>query len=388
MFSRLLNPPESQSFFLFGARGTGKSTLLSTRIPADRALWLDLLDLDLEAELSVRPMALLERLEPVRATPGVEWVVIDEVQKVPALLDVVQLEMGRRRFRFALSGSSARKLKRGAANLLAGRALEHHLFPLTHLELADRFDLDFALRWGSMPAIFSMESESERQDYLRTYANTYVKEEIQAEQLVRKLAPFRAFLDIAADASGQIVNYSKIARAVGSDAVSVKSYFSILEDTLLGFHLPAFDRSVRSRQRQAPKFYFFDLGVQAALRRHLHLPLAESTYEYGRRFEQFVITEIFRLNHYRKADYALSYLRTKDDAEIDLIVERPGAPTFLIEIKSHRRVSEDDVRSVAAFAADLPQSVPLCLSRDEVSRTIRGVKCLPWHKGFAELGLG
>lgn len=119
-----------------------------------------------------------------------------------------------------------------------------------------------------------------------------------------------------------------------------------------------------------------------------NLPLADSTYEYGQRFEQFVITEIFRLNHYRKADYALSYLRTKDDAEIDLIVERPGVPTFLIEIKSSRRVSEDDVRSVATFAADLPKSVPLCLSRDKVSRTIRGVKCLPWRKGIAELGLG
>ena len=316
MFDRLLNLPASRSFFLFGARGTGKSTLLSATIPADRAVWLDLLDLDLEAELTVRPMALMERLEPVRGNRRIEWVVIDEVQKTPALLDVVQKEMGRRRFRFALSGSSARKLKRGAANLLAGRAIEHHLFPLTYIESANRFDLSFVLRWGSMPSVFAIDDEGERQDYLRTYANTYVKEEIQAEQVVRKLTPFRAFLDVAADASAQIVNYSKIARAVGSDPVSVKSYFGILEDTLLGFHLPAYERSLRARQRHAPKFYFFDLGIQAALRRHLHLPLAESTYEFGRRFEQFVITEIFRLNHYRKMDYALSYLRTKDDADM------------------------------------------------------------------------
>jgi predicted AAA+ superfamily ATPase len=204
---------------------------------------------------------------------------------------------------------------------------------------------------------------------------------------LRKLAPFRAFLDVAADASSQIVNYSRLARVVGSDPVSVKSYFGILEDTLLGFHLPAYHRSLRARQRLAPKFFFFDLGIQAALRRHLHLPLAESTYEFGRRFEQFVIMEIFRLNHYRKMDYALSYLRTKDDAEIDLIVERPGSPTYLLEIKSARRVREDDVRTVAAFAASLPKSIPLCLSRDEVSRTIRGVRCLPWRGGIAELGL-
>jgi hypothetical protein len=124
--------------------------------------------------------------------------------------------------------------------------------------------------------------------------------------VLRKLTPFRAFLDVAADASAQIVNYSKIARAVGSDPVSVKSYFGILEDTLLGFHLPAYDRSLRARQRHAPKFYFFDLGIQAALRRHLHLQMSESTYEFGRRFEQFVVTEIFRLNSYRKTDYALS----------------------------------------------------------------------------------
>lgn len=383
--------PKNNSFFLFGARATGKSTALRQLIPADSALWIDLLDLDEEARLQQRPMALAEQLEHLRGggagSARPRWVVVDEIQKVPQLLDVVHREIERGGFLFALTGSSARKIKRGAANLLAGRAFTYHLFPLTHLELGDRFDLDFVLRWGSLPRVFSLTDE-ECADYLRTYANTYLKEEIQAEQIVRKVQPFRAFLEVAAQSAGKIVNYSKIARDISSDPVSVQSYFEILEDTLVGFQLKPFHRSVRKRQRTNPKFYLFDLGVQHALARTLNVPLAPQTYAYGEAFEQFVITEIRRLESYFKKDWDLSYLRTKDDAEIDLIIDRPGLPVALVEIKSSRRIGETEIGALARFAKDMGNAEPLCLSLDPVAKKIRGVACLPWRHGLAELGLG
>jgi uncharacterized protein len=392
MFNRIINIPKSHSFFLFGARGTGKSTLLKQRLSVEKDLWIDLLNLDQEARFQARPMLLAELLDQVAEknskSGDAKWVVIDEIQKIPALLDVVHSQIEKKLFLFALTGSSARKLKRGAANLLAGRAFTCSLFPLTHLELRDKFDLDFILSWGALPEVHSLESDEDRADYLRSYVNTYLKEEIQAEQIVRKIAPFRAFLEVAAQCTGKILNYSKIARDISSDPVSVQSYFEILEDTLLGFQLKPFDQSIRKRQRKNPKFYLFDLGVQRALCRLLSVPVAPQTYGYGNAFEQFIITEIFRLNSYLKKDWEFSYLRTKDDAEIDLIIERPGLPHALVEIKSTRRLDESSLGTMASLSKDLPYSQSFCLSLDPLPRKVRGVSCLPWRTGLEELGLG
>jgi len=386
MFNRIFKLPEQLSFFLFGSRGTGKSTLLKEVFKQQKVIWFDLLDLDVEARLQSRPMDFETELLARAEDRSIQWVVVDEIQKAPALLDLVHRQIEKKRFRFALTGSSARKLKRGTANLLAGRAIEKFLFPLTHFELGDQFKLDFVLRWGSLPRVFGL-SEDERNDYLRTYGNTYLKEEIQAEQIVRNLRPFRSFLEVSSHGSGQIINYSKISRDIGSDPVSVKSYFEILEDTLIGFHLYPFHEPVRKRQRQNPKFYFFDLGVQGALQKMLHVPLEPQTYRFGRAFEQWVIVEIHRLNHYLKKDWTLSYLRTKDDVEVDLIIERPGEPRALIEIKSTERISEDDVRSLARMGKDVPNSTRFCFSLDRIPKIINGVGCLPWWDGLKELGL-
>ena len=385
MFTRIFDLPKTKSFFLFGARGTGKSTLLRTLFKDQQVYWIDLLNLDMEGRYSIRPMLLEEELkaaDPLKTS----WVVIDEIQKVPALLDVVHRLIENRRFRFALTGSSARKLKRGSANLLAGRALQKFLFPLTHVELANQFDLDFVLKWGSLPEVFQLDQE-EREDYLTTYTNTYLKEEVQAEQLIRKIPPFRKFLDIAGQSSGNIINFSKIARDIGSDPVSVKSYFEILEDTLLGFTLPAFERSIRKQQSQSPKFYLFDLGVKHTLSHLLKMPLLPGTYEYGNAFEAFIITEIYRLNSYYKKDWSLSYLRTKEHLEIDLLIERPGQPLALIEIKSSRQVGPDDVRSLARIGRDLKNAQSLCLSLDPIAKEINKVHCYHWEEGFRYLGL-
>jgi predicted AAA+ superfamily ATPase len=385
MILRACKPLKTKSFFLLGARATGKSTLLRDLFSPNEALWFDLLEPELEAEFQTRPLSILERLEPKRKQSNVQWVIVDEVQKAPKLLDPIHQEIERKRFKFALTGSSARKIRRGAANLLGGRALQNYLFPFTRQELGKSFDLDSALNWGTLPEIHTLDPLT-RGETLKSYCNTYLKEEVVAEQLVRKVAPFRSFLEVAGQSSGTTLNLSKIARDIGSDPVSVKSYFEILEDTLLGFHLPAYHSSIRKRLRKSPKFYLFDPGVARALRKRINAPLLKpGTSEYGRAFEHWVILEVFRLNHYRRADYTLSYLSTKDDVEVDLVVERPGMPLALVEIKSTDKVTRDHVRQVAVFRKELPNSLTLCLSRDPVARTIDGVECLPWEQGIERL---
>jgi predicted AAA+ superfamily ATPase len=286
---------------------------------------------------------------------------------------------------FALSGSSSRKLKRGAANLLAGRAFVYSLFPLTHWELGERFKLEEVLAWGTLPKIFQFTSDEERTEFLRAYTLTYLKEEIVAEQLVRNLTPFRNFLEVAAQCNGQVLNYSKIARDIGADTKTVQGYFSILEETLVGISLPAFHTAVRKRQRQSPKFYFFDTGVKRALARTLQQALYPQTYEFGQAFEHWLIIELYRLAHYLSKDWDFSYLLTKDQAEIDLIIHRPGQTTALVEIKSSEHVGEDDTRILNRFAADMPGTQAYCLSRDPGRKTIGQTLCLPWQEGIKEL---
>jgi len=382
MFTRLVKLSKTHSFFLFGARSTGKSTLLEQKLPRDSTLWIDLLDPELEDRLSRRPSALKDIIQ---ASPH-RWVVIDEIQKIPELLDVIHSLSKDKSRNFALTGSSARKLKRGGANLLAGRAFHYVCHPLTHLELGERLSLPEVLQFGSLPEIFSLD-EAEKADFLRAYVETYFNEEIVAEQIVRKLKPFKNFLQVAAQMNGKILNKNRIAADVGVDHITVHNYFEVLEDTLLGFLLEPFSESVRKRQRTAAKFYFFDTGVTRALRRTLEVPLRAGTYEYGEAFEHFVILEIKRLLDYRHPDWRLSYLRTKDDAEIDLIIERPGLPRVAIEIKSTTRIQELDAktRAFSNLVKDLKNTEGFVLSQDPIEQKIENIRCLPWERGLAEL---
>ena len=385
MFSRLLRTGRRSSFFLFGARGTGKTTYIREAFEPDASLYVDLLDPETE-DLYRRTPGRLE--QQVRALPGsVEWILIDEVQRAPRLLDVVHRLIETTGKRFALTGSSSRKLRRGASNLLAGRAFVHNLYPLTVPELQDAFALDDALRFGTLPGIYSLETDEDRKAYLRAYALTYLKEEIVAEQVVRRLDPFRQFLEVAAQSNGAIINYANLARDAGADAKTVASYFGILEDTLVGFLLPAFHRSVRKQQRTNPKFYFFDTGVRRALERALDVPIAAGTYEYGKAFEHFLITQIVHLARYRYPDWKFSYLRTGAGAEIDLLIERPGLPAALVEIKSSRWVDERDVRNLSRFTGDFAEALALCISRDPTRMQFDGVLCVHWSEALAELGL-
>ncbi len=383
MVRRSINILKNNSFFLFGARGVGKTKLIEATIPTEDRLIIDLLD-PLEYEtFSLNPGELSARLND--ASNRVQWVVLDEVQKVPALLDVVHQFIEKGRLKFALTGSSARKLKRGGANLLAGRAYTYHLYPFTFVELGDAFNLQEALEWGSLPKISSISTAEERKIFLQTYAHTYIREEIQAEQIVRKLEPFRRFLAVVAQSNGTIISYSNIARDVGTSDVTVRSYYQILEDTLLGTLIEPYHLSIRRRQRESPKFYLFDTGVQRALSRTLDVVLKPQTYAFGKAFEHLIVCELTRLSSYARNDFTFSYLRTKDDAEIDLIIERPGMPTAIVEIKSTQRVDEDDVSVLRRFLPDFPGAQAFCLSLDPHPKMWHGVSCVYWSEGIKQI---
>lgn len=383
MFYRVSKPLKSKSFFLFGARGVGKSTFISNYFNEDRTLVFDLLDPELEDQFILEPKKL--SAEILAKKSEIDWVIIDEIQKCPKLLNIVHQLIVKHKIRFALTGSSARRLKQKGVNLLAGRAITEYMFPLTFLELGEQFNLDTVLSFGSMPEAILAESEQERSAYLRSYTLNYIKSEIQAEQWVRNVDPFRKFLGIAAQMNGCILNYSNMARDIGVQANTVQSYFDILEDTLIGIRIPAYGRSIRKQMRMAPKFYLFDLGIKRALDKTLDVRLAPGTNSYGSAFEHLVIMEIYRLSQYKRPDYTLSYILTKDGAEIDLVVDRPGQPTALIEIKSKDQVDDRDTRHLEHFYGDFKNPDLILLSNDPREKLINKTRALHWQNGICEI---
>ncbi len=385
MFHRLVKFPDSYSFFLFGPRGTGKTFLLKDRfIGQSGVLYIDLLQPSEMETFTLNSRELTQRIEGHR---NLRWVLIDEIQKIPKLLDLVHQQIESTSLYFVLTGSSARKLKRGAANLLAGRAFVYHLFPLTHREIGSDFSLEQVLSWGSLPKIFDFNNDAERFEYLKSYTHTYLQEEIVAEQLIRKVEPFMRFLSVAAQMNGQDINYSKIAQQIGVSSPTVQTYFQILEDTMVGTLLSPFNESIRKQQAGNPKFYFFDLGVQRSLSNTLSIPLTPQTYAFGKAFEHFVINEVIRLVSYNRKEFSFSYLRTKSGIEIDLIMERPGMKRALIEIKSTTLVTERDTKALCHLQKDIPNSEAFIFSLDPNPKKIAEVSCLPWQNGLEEVGL-
>lgn len=391
MYTRLCNILKTRSFFLFGARGTGKSSLLRERLGKEAALWIDLLrDRDF-LRYQKNPGLLydqaLSTLSP--DSPAQQWIVVDEVQRVPQLLNevhrVLESTEAHGKICFALTGSSARKLKRGGANLLGGRALVNNLFPLTAAELGSDFDLQSTLNWGSLPYVATERDEATRRELLDSYYATYLREEIKEEQVVRQLDPFTRFLEVAAQTSGQVVNYAAIARDCQLGEKAVARYYQILEDTLLGVMIPSFDRSIRQQQSKSPRFYLFDLGVQRALSGTLNVPVTPQSYGYGRVFEQFLVLEICRLNSYLRKRYKLCYLRTKDDAEIDLVIERPGEGYVLLEIKSTQNATAQHGKHLRTFARELSNSQGWVVSLDEHDRIEGELRFLHWQSALALL---
>lgn len=379
MIPRNLSVGKETSFFLFGARGTGKSTLLREQFGLEHNLWIDLLNSETEQLYGQNPAILLRELEAL-AVKGKrpEWVIIDEVQKVPKLLDIVHTLIEKYQQKFALTGSSARKLKRGHANLLGGRASVFNLFPFTASELGVEFKMERALNWGTLPRIYKLNQDKARLNALRSYTQLYLKEEVLIEQLVRNVTPFRGFLEISAQMNCERLNYQKIARDVGVDHKTIQTYFDILEDTHLGFRLPAFHLSIRKSQLLQQKFYWFDGGVQRFLSGHSHAPLMPKTSAYGDAFEAWMMNEIFRLNHYLGWDARLSYLQTKNGTEIDLILTRAKQSTA-IEIKSSEHVDYVEIGKFEAISKDIPGIIKIILvSQDKKEQRFGKVDALFW----------
>lgn len=342
-------------------------------------MWIDFLHQKTRDRFQRDPDLLYEELK-IQKT---KWVVIDEIQKVPEILDVIHRIIETKEFNpphFALTGSSARKLKHGNSNLLAGRAFIRQLTPLTHTELENAFDLNAVLEFGALPKIFTFSDPNDRRDYLEAYALTYLNEEVWAEHLIRNIDPFRKFLEIAAQANGQIINYANISRDTHASEKTIKIYFQILEDTLMGFFLEPFHKSIRKRQIQSPKFYLFDTGVQRALARNLSGGLAPGTYEYGKVFEHFIICEIMRMSNYQKKEFRFSFFNA--GGEIELIIDRPRQPRVLIEIKSKVETHEEDTAYLRSAMADFQPCKAYCLSLDPHKREVENVEYVHWRDGL------
>jgi predicted AAA+ superfamily ATPase len=355
------------SFFLFGPRGTGKSTWL--RSLRATAVWIDLLDPETFRLFQARPERLLER---VAAQPQALDVVIDEVQKVPALLDVVHtLVEGARPLRFILTGSSARKLRRGAVNLLAGRLTELHMHPFMAAELGQAFDLQRALTVGLVPLIWSA---AEPEKTLRAYASLYLQEEVQAEALVRDLGGFARFLEAISFSHGSLLNLAEVARECQVGRKTVEGYLTILEDLLLSFRLPVFTRRAQRHLVSHDKFFYFDAGVYRSIRPKG--PLDSQAEMEGMALEGLVAQHLRAWASYRSVPAELSYWRTKSGSEVDFVLY--GADVFVaIEVKRSRTVHHTDLRALKAFKADYPEATVCLLYMGSESLKLGDVLCLP-----------
>ena len=345
MFQRSLNlpPPGAETFFLWGPRQSGKSTLLRQRYTTNH--WLDLLKSDEYRRYTTRPELLRQEIEAEEPGPG-EQVVIDEVQRVPALLNEVHWLIENRGVHFALCGSSARKVRRGAANLLGGRALRYELRGLTAGELGSDLDMVRLLNRGYLPRIY--EAARPRR-LLDAYIADYLREEVAAEGLVRNLPAFSDFLESASLSDGEIVNFSNIARECGVSNHTVKGYFNILEDTLLARWVPAYRRRRKRRVIGKPKFYFADVGIVNRLaRRGELLPGSEL---YGKAFENWVHHELAAFIAYRDMDAELSYWRLPSGIEVDFLI---GDVEFAIEAKSSARVTRNHLKGLRTIVEEYP----------------------------------
>jgi uncharacterized protein len=377
MIDREVNLPKQNSFFLFGARQTGKSTLLKIGYEPSSTLYYDLLKTDEYLRLSARPSLIREEI--MTRNEKITHVIIDEIQRIPSLLNEVHwiMESGKSPV-FILTGSSARKLKRSHANLLAGRALTYKLYPLTFREVGGTFSLQKTLRYGSLPSIVCEDEEEMKMEKLRAYADTYLKEEIEIEAQVRNLQRFVRFLTTAAHTNGELINYSNIARETGTSYQTVKSYFQILEDTLIGNFLYPYTKSKRKRLSRQPKFYFFDVGVVRALTRRLTVAIEPQTSDYGKAFEHFIILEIMRANEYERWDLEFSFYRTEAGAEVDLIIETPKGEVLAIEIKGTDNIARSHLRGLKSFLSIRESAHLACVSNSKHQRKIDGIDVLPW----------
>jgi predicted AAA+ superfamily ATPase len=360
-----------RSCFLFGPRGAGKSFLIREQLK-QRAVVLDLLRSEVFLRLSSDPSQLESMID---AAGDSSLVVIDEVQKIPLLLDEVHRLIEERRIRFLLTGSSARKLKRGRANLLGGRASQAELFPLAWKELAD-FDLLRYLRFGGLPRVCLSEEPEEDLD---AYVRTYLTEEIQAEGFIRRLPPFNRFLQTAALANGELINFANVASDAQVAPSTVREHYQLLEDTLIGFFLLPWTQSKKRKAISTAKFYFFDTGVTHTLAGTKHLDRNSDLF--GRSFEHFLAMELRSALSYRRTREPLRFWRSTHGHEVDFIV----GDRFAAEIKAKTRTAERDARGLKAFQEEGAVRRYYLVSQDRVERKSQGIEYIHWETFLTRL---
>jgi len=370
--------PPRQSAFLWGPRKTGKSTFLKTAFP--QSLVYDFLRTDLLVEFSRRPALLREQLLAKNARELQPPILLDEVQKVPQILDEVHWLIENRGLRFILCGSSARKLKRGQSNLLGGRAWRYEMFPLVTPEL-DEVNLLRALNHGMIPAHYLQDDYKKT---LQAYVRDYLKEEVFNEGLTRNLPAFSRFFEAMGYSHGELTNYSNIARDCGVDSKTVKEYYQILVDTLLGrFISPFKPRQSRQVIGKAPKFYLFDVGVAGAMtNRRLSQEKGEA---FGRALEHFILMEIVAYNSLKEMDFAIDFWRTKSGLEVDFVL---GGGEVAIEIKGTSRVDGADLRALKAFVDEFSPRRALVVCNEKTPRIVDKIKILPWRIFLLNLWAG
>lgn len=343
-----------KAMFLFGARQTGKSTLLKERFP--KAIYIDLLKSDVRNRFKQHPE---EFRESLLRYPPETLVIVDEIQKVPDLLDEVHWLMVEKGLWFILSGSSARKIKKSGANNLGGRAIPETLFPLVSAEIPD-FDIERAVQNGMIPRHYMVANARNR---MRAYIDLYVKEEIIEEALVQNVDEFIRFMEVAAIMDGEILNYENVASDCEVSANTVKAYYKILVDTLLGFEVPAYRKVIKRKLYKSPRFYYFDIGIANHLTKRYQL--APKTPEYGHAFEHLIIQEIVAYLAYTNSDEELTYWHTYENIEVDAII---GDARVAIEIKSTDHVDHGDKKGIMEFAKEHPNAKQILVSRDRISR--------------------
>ena len=370
--------PSRQSAFLWGPRKAGKSSYLRSRFPD--SLVFDYLKTDLFLEHSKRPSLLREQLLAAPEKVLEHPIILDEVQKVPSVLDEVHWLIENKGLRFILCGSSARKLRRGKANLLGGRAWRFEMFPFVTAEL-QQWELLEVLNRGLLPDHF-LSSNPDRA--LRAYTRDYLKEEVFAEGLTRNIPAFTRFFDAMAYSHGELTNYSNIARECGVDSKTVKEYYQILVDTLLGRLVPPFKRR-QSRHviTRAAKFFLFDVGVAGALtRRRLHETRGE---QFGRALEHFILMELVAHSSYRELDYEINFWRTKSGLEVDFVL---GQGQVAIEVKGKRLIAKKDLRSMNAFVEEHSPQQALVVCNESSERLHGSIRIVPFRKFLTELWAG
>ncbi|MBR5029617.1 MAG: ATP-binding protein [Muribaculaceae bacterium] len=357
---------KNDSVFLFGARQTGKTTLLLNMFPECK--FYDLLESNTYERLQRNPSLL--RQELLNAQSG-EIVIIDEIQLIPELLNEVHWLIVRKDIHFILSGSSARKLKRKGVNTLGGRAVRNILYPLVSNEIPD-FDLIKAVNSGMLPKHYLASSNQQLFKRMQAYISVYLKEEIAAVALVRRLASFNRFMEAAALTDGEMVNYRNIAQDCGVDAKTVKEYFTILEETLIGYMIPAFTRTVKRRLNQSPRFYYFDVSLpNYLLNRRNMLPGSD---DFGHAFEHLMIQEIVAYLGYNEYEKALSYWHTYSGYEVDAVL---GDAKVAIEFKSCKEVQSKHLHGLRAFKEEHPDARLIIVSLDVNPRIFNDVEVMP-----------